>query len=463
MTVKAIVGAQLGDEGKGKMVDIFAQDADMVIRAWGGGNAGHTIHNEYGKTVLHLMPSGVFNPNCLNVIAPGVAFDPEQFFIEYDELVSKGVTPKVMISDRCQVLLAYHKELNVIEERRLGKHSFGSTCKGITQFYSDLINKIGIKIDELWLDDEDLLAKLHRAYSTKLALLKYYHEVEKSAHELSLLTHPNLILKQIKSYRDRLKPFLGDVSKTINDAIEEGKEILLEGQLGALRDPLHGIYPHVSGISTLPSYFPVSCGFSPMDMHLIISVMKSYATYVGSGDFPTELHDDEAHELREINHEYGATSGRPRRVGWFDIPMTKYGLRLNGATDVILSLLDVLGHYDTIPVCTSYYDTRDGKIVNDFPLTSELKYMKPVYVNMPGWKEDISECKHWNELPKKCKEYILFVQKQIGVKIHYVSVGKDREQFIDIYNNPILINDLKLVCDGKSLKYTKEHIDKVLS
>lgn len=430
MSVKAIVGALLGDEGKGKMIDIFSQNADIVVRGWGGGNAGHTVYNGHGKIVLHLMPSGVCNPKCLNIIAPGVAFDPEQFFVEYDELISKGIKPKVMVSDRCQVLLQYHKDLNLIEEQRLGKKAFGSTCKGVTQFYADMITKVGIKIDELYMDDEYLLNKLQRSYDLKYSIANSYYEDGEIDNNF-VLTHINEILEDIKSWRDRLKPFLGNVSKTINEAINEGKEILLEGQLGALRDPLHGIYPHVSGISCLPSYFPVSCGFAPYHMDEIISVTKAYTTYVGSGDFPTELHDKEAEELREINHEYGATSGRPRRVGWFDCVMARYGLMLNGTTDIILSLVDVLGHYDEIPVCVRYTDSRNMENVEDFPLTSELQYMRPVYYYLPGWKSDISNCKTWNELPLRCREYIMFIENQLGMDIRYISVGKHRDQFID--------------------------------
>lgn len=450
MSVIAFAGAQFGDEAKGKCVDRFAQNADIVARGWGGGNAGHTIYNSYGKTVLHIMPSGVFNPDCLNIIAPGVAFDPEQFFVEYDELLAKGVKPKVMVSDRCQVLLKYHKKLNEIEEYRLGKKAFGSTCKGVTQFYSDLINKVGIKVEDLYLDDEILLEKIERAHSLAFARSYYYTykgDIDNEWARKNPLPTFEEVLEDVKSWRDRLKPFLGDVSKTINDAIEQGKEILLEGQLGALRDPLHGIYPHVSGISTLPSYFPVSCGFAPQDVDQIISVVKSYTTYVGSGDFPTELHNEEAEELREINHEYGATSGRPRRVGWFDIPMAKYGLRLNGTTDIILSLLDVLGHYDEIPVCAAYYDERTGAAIKDFPLTSELRYMKPIYRIMPGWKEDISECKIWNDLPDKCKEYVLYIESQLGKYIRFISVGPDRNAFIDRRAEELSDEELKRILE----------------
>lgn len=429
--MRAIVGSQLGDEGKGKFVDHFAQTADLVIRGWGGGNAGHTINNEYGKTVLHLMPSGVFNPHCLNIIAPGVAFDPKQFFKEYDELIAKGITPKVIISDRCQVLLPYHIDLNVIEEQRLGKKAFGSTCKGITQFYSDLINKVGIKVDEIYVEDDLLLAKLKRSWDLKFAISHSYYEDGKIDMNYQL-THPESVLEDIKSWRDRLKPFLGNVQKTVLDAIKENKNILLEGQLGALRDPLHGIYPHVSGISCLPAYFAVSCGVAPYHIKEITSVVKSYTTYVGSGDFPTELYDADAEELREINHEYGATSGRPRRVGWFDCIMTRYGLDLNGTTDCILSLIDVLSHYEKIPVCVSYYDCTNGEVVHDFPLTNKLGNMKPIYRIMEGWQEDISGCKSWSDLPEKCKLYIRFIEEQLGYKFTWISVGPNREQMFNV-------------------------------
>ena len=387
--IKAVVGANWGDEGKGKITDMLAQEADIIVRFQGGANAGHTIVNDYGKFALHTLPSGVFYNHTTSVIGNGVALNIPVFFKEYNEVVSRGVpAPKIMISDRAQIVMPYHILFDQYEEERLGGKSFGSTKSGIAPFYSDKYAKIGFQVNELFHDDS----------------LKY---------------------------KEMVAPYVGDVSLFLWNALKEGKEILLEGQLGSLKDPDHGIYPMVTSSSTLAAYGAIGAGVPPYEIKKVITVCKAYSSAVGAGAFVSEIFGEEADELRRRGGdggEYGATTGRPRRMGWFDCVASKYGCRMQGTTDVAFTVLDVLGYLDEIPVCTGY--EIDGKVTTEFPTTGLLEKAKPVLEVLPGWKTDIRGIKKYEDLPENCRKYIEFVEKQIGFPITMISNGPGRNDII---------------------------------
>lgn len=421
--VRAIVGANWGDEGKGKITDMLAQESDIVIRFQGGANAGHSIVNHYGEFALHTLPSGVFSQNTVNIIGNGVALDIPKLFNEYNSVVAQGVpAPKLLISDRAQIVMPYHVLFDQYEEERLGKASFGSTKSGIAPFYSDKYAKIGFQVQELF-DEEYLKEKIARVCTQKNILLKYlYNKPEIDQQEL---------FDTLISYRKMIEPYVADVSLYLNKAIAEGKEILLEGQLGSLKDSDHGIYPMVTSSSTLAAYGAIGAGIPPYEIKKIITVCKAYSSAVGAGEFVTEIFGDEAEELRKRGGnggEYGATTGRPRRMGWFDCVASKYGCRMQGATDVAFTVLDVLGYLDKIPVCTGY--ELDDKVITDFPTTHKLKNCKPVYEVLDGWKTDIRGIRTYEELPENCRKYIEFIEGQIGYPITMVSNGPKREDII---------------------------------
>lgn len=425
--VRAIVGANWGDEGKGKITDMLAQESDVVIRFQGGANAGHTIVNDYGKFALHTLPSGVFSQKTVNIIGNGVALNIPVLFKELNEVVSKGVpTPKLMISDRAQIVMPYHILFDQYEEERLGKASFGSTKSGIAPFYSDKYAKIGFQVQELF-DEEYLKEKISRVCTQKNVLLKHlYNKPEINEAEL---------FDTLMEYRKMVEPYVADVSLFLHNAIKEGKEILLEGQLGSLKDSDHGIYPMVTSSSTLAAYGAIGAGIAPYEIKKIITVCKAYSSAVGAGAFVSEIFGEEADELRRRGGdggEYGATTGRPRRMGWFDCVASKYGCRMQGTTDVAFTVLDVLGYLDKIPVCTAY--ELDGKVITDFPTTRDLERCKPVLTELDGWKEDIRGIRSYDELPENCKKYIDFVEQQIGYPITMVSNGPKREDII--YREP---------------------------
>ncbi|MCR5509427.1 MAG: adenylosuccinate synthase [Lachnospiraceae bacterium] len=422
--VKAVVGANWGDEGKGKFTDMLAEDADIVIRFQGGANAGHTIVNDYGKFALHTMPSGVFHQKIMNIIGNGVAFDIEKFMKELDDITSKGVpAPQIMISDRVQVMMPYHVTFDTLEEARLAGKSFGSTKSGIAPFYSDKYAKIGWQINEFYQDDDVLKEKIARIAAIKDALLvNLYHTdpLDQAA-----------ILDWIKTQRERVKPYLGDVSLYLDKALKEKKTVLLEGQLGTMKDPDHGIYPMVTSSSPLAAYGAIGAGIPPYEIQQIVVISKAYSSAVGAGAFVSEIFDKEAEELR--NHggdggEYGATTGRPRRVGWYDCVASKYGCRLQGCTDVALSVLDALGYLDEIPVCVGY--EIDGEITTEFPVTHLLDRAKPVLKVFPGWKCDIRGINKFEELPIEAQNYVNFIEEQIGYPITMVSNGPKRSDVI---------------------------------
>ena len=421
--VKAVVGANWGDEGKGKITDMLAKEADIIIRFQGGANAGHTIVNNYGKFALHTLPSGVFYDHTTSIIGNGVALNVPLLFKEVNELVEKGVPrPKLLISDRAQIVMPYHILFDQYEEERLGGKSFGSTKSGIAPFYSDKYAKIGFQVSELF-DDELLKEKVERVCETKNIMLEHlYHKPLIDTEEL---------LATLREYRDMVAPYVCDVSSYLWKAIEEGKEILLEGQLGTLKDPDHGIYPMVTSSSTLAAYGAIGAGIPPYEIKKVITVCKAYSSAVGAGAFVSEIFGDEADELRRRGGdggEYGATTGRPRRMGWFDCVASKYGCRLQGTTDVAFTVLDVLGYLDEIPVCVGY--EIDGEVTTDFPVTAKLEKAKPVYKVLPGWKSEIRGIKNYDELPENCRKYIEFVEEQIGFPITMVSNGPGRDDII---------------------------------
>ncbi len=421
--VKAIVGANWGDEGKGKITDMMAQDADIVVRFQGGANAGHTIVNEYGKFALHALPSGVFSSHITNIIGNGVALNIPLLFQEVQSIIDRNVpAPKLLVSERAQIVMPYHILFDQYEEERLGGKSFGSTKSGIAPFYSDKYAKIGFQVSELF--DEELLAeKVERISEMKNVLLEHlYHKP---------LIDPKELLATLHQYRDMAAPYVCDVSSFLDKALKEGKTVLLEGQLGTLKDPDHGIYPMVTSSSTLAAFGAIGAGLPPYEIKQIVTVCKAYSSAVGAGAFVSELFGEEAEELRRRGGdggEYGATTGRPRRVGWFDCVASKYGCRLQGTTDVAFTVLDVLGYLDEIPVCVGY--EIDGQITTDFPVTSKLEKAKPVLEKLPGWKCDIKGIRKYEELPENCRHYIAFIEERIGYPITMVSNGPGRDDII---------------------------------
>ena len=421
--VKAVVGANWGDEGKGKITYMLAKEADIIVRFQGGANAGHTIVNDYGKFALHTLPSGVFYGHTTSVIGNGVALNIPVLMKEIQSIVERGVPkPKILVSDRAQMVMPYHILFDQYEEERLGGKSFGSTKSGIAPFYSDKYAKIGFQVSELF-DEELLKEKVVRIAETKNVLLEHlYHKP---------LINPDELLETLHEYRDTIAPYVCDVSSYLDQAIKEGKTILLEGQLGTLKDPDHGIYPMVTSSSTLAAYGAIGAGIPPYEIKQIVTVCKAYSSAVGAGAFVSEIFGDEADELRRRGGdggEFGATTGRPRRMGWFDCVASKYGCRLQGTTDVAFTVLDVLGYLDEIPVCVGY--EIDGEVTTDFPTTAKLEKAKPVLKNLPGWKCDIRGIKKYEDLPENCRKYVEFIEEQIGYPITMVSNGPGRDDII---------------------------------
>ena len=420
--VRAIVGANWGDEGKGKITDVLAADADVVIRFQGGSNAGHTIINEYGRFALHQLPSGVFHKQITNIIGNGVALDLGKFLKEVQSLKEAGVEPNLMVSDRTQVVMPYHVLFDQYEEERLGGRSFGSTKSGIAPFYSDKYAKIGFQIAELF-DDTYCLDKLRRVLEVKNITLKHlYHKPELSAEA---------VFEQIRPLRDAVAPYVGDTFQFLRRARAEGKTILLEGQLGSMKDPDFGIYPMVTSSSTLAGYGAIGAGLPPYEIQDIVCVVKAYSSAVGAGAFVSEIFGEAADAMRihgGDKGEFGATTGRPRRMGWFDCVATRYGVQVQGATRVALTVVDALGYLDEIPVCVGY--EVDGKVIRDFPTTPTLERCKPVLEVLPGWKQDIRGIKRYEDLPKATRDYVEFIEAQIGVPIRMVSNGPARDEIL---------------------------------
>ena len=423
--VKAIVGACWGDEGKGKITDVLAEDSDIVIRFQGGSNAGHTIINEYGRFALHQLPSGVFRQNITNIIGNGVAFSVENFVKEMQYIRDGGVPePKILISERCQVLMPYHKELDGLEEARLADKAYGSTKSGIAPFYSDKYAKIGFQISDLFDDEDAIYERIDHVLGLKNVLYTgLYHREPLDRDD---------IYNKLMEYREIVAPYVADTTTLLYNAVKEGKTILLEGQLGSLRDPDMGIYPMTTSSSPLAGFGAGGAGgIPPYAIGKIYCVVKAYSSAVGAGEFVSEIFGDEAEELRKRGGdkgEYGATTGRPRQVGWLDLVAARYGCMVQGATDVALTVLDALGYLDEIPVCVAY--ELDGQRIDSFPPTAKLKRCKPILEKLPGWKCDIKGIKRYEDLPENARRYVEFAEKHLGVPVTMVSNGPAREDIM---------------------------------
>ena len=423
--VKAVVGANWGDEGKGKITDMLAENADIVVRFQGGANAGHTIKNSYGKFALHTLPSGVFYDHTTSVIGNGVALNVPKFFEEVNSITSKGVPmPKIMISDRAQIVMPYHILFDAYEEERLKGAAFGSTKSGIAPFYSDKFAKIGFQVCELFQDEKTIREKIARVIVQKNVLLEHLYKKP--------LLNEDEIYNTLMEYKKMVEPYVGDVSAFLCAALKEGKTVLLEGQLGTLKDTDHGIYPMVTSSNTIAAYGAVGAGIPPYEIKQVVTVVKAYSSSVGGGDFVSEIFGEDADKLRTHGGdggEFGATTGRPRRVGRFDCVASKYGCRLQGTTDVAFTVLDILNYLDEIPVCVGY--EIDGKVTTDFPVTPKMAGAKPVLKVLPGWKDiDIRGIKKYEDLPENCRKYVEFIEEQIGFPITMISNGPAREDII---------------------------------
>ncbi len=421
--VTAVVGANWGDEGKGKITDMLGEKSDIIVRFQGGSNAGHTIVNDYGKFALHILPSGVFYDHTTSIIGNGVALNIPDLIKEINDIVGTGVPkPKIFVSDRAQIVMPYHILFDQYEEERLAGKSFGSTKSGIAPFYSDKYAKIGVQVSELF-EEEKLREKIQNIVSQKNIILEHlYHKPALDVEEL---------MKTLGEYGKMIGPYVCDVSSYLYHAIQEEKRILLEGQLGSMKDPDHGIYPMVTSSSTLAAYGAIGAGIPPYEIKRIVAVVKAYSSAVGAGEFVSEIFGEEADELRRRGGdggEYGATTGRPRRMGWFDAVASRYGCRIQGATEVALTVLDVLGYLDELPICVGY--EVDGKVTKNLPTTVELSKAKPVYEVLPGWKEEIRGITEYRKLPENCRRYIEFIEKELRVPITMVSNGPGRHEII---------------------------------
>ena len=422
MANTAIVGINWGDEGKGRMVDLLTEDFDIVVRYQGGGNAGHTVINEYGKFALHLLPSGIFRPGVVNILGNGVALDPENLWVEIEDVTSKGVsiTPEnLKISDRASLLLPWHRALDGLEEARLADKKYGSTKQGIAPFYSDKYQKKTVLAGEL-LYPEHLKEHLKDLMEWKnLTLTRVYGADPVTMEDLE---------KWIEEYCAKIKPFICDTGLFLRKAQKDGKKILFEAQLGALRDLDYGIYPYTTSSNAIAAYAPVGSGLPAAKIDEVIGVVKAYSTCVGEGPFVCEMFGEEAEALREAGGEYGAKTGRPRRVGPIDIVATRYGVQTQAATNIALTKLDVLSGMEKIPVCTRYQ--LDGMETDEFPFPVLLNSAKPVIAYMDGWKSDISGVRRWEDLPEAAQKYVEYIEAQIGCHIGYVSVGPERDSII---------------------------------
>ncbi len=421
--VRAIVGANWGDEGKGKLTDVLAEQSDIVIRYQGGANAGHTIINEHGKFALHLLPSGIFHQSIVNIIGPGVALDIEALFSELDGILSRGLpAPQLLVSDRAQVLMDFHVMLDTYEEERLADRKFGSTKSGIAPFYSDKASKIGIQVCQL-MDKQLLAERLHQSLVKKNILMEHlYHTPLLDAYAMA---------EKYYELGQRLAPYVVDTTQYLHQAIKDNKRILLEGQLGALRDLEHGIYPYTTSSSPLAGYGSVGAGIPPSAIQEVIAVTKAYSSSVGTGYFVTAMHGEEAEELRRRGGdagEYGAKTGRPRDVGWFDAVATRYGCRVQGATACAMTNVDVLSYLDEIKICVAY--EIDGQQTRDFPATPLLPRAKPIYVTLPGWKSDVRGMTNYDDLPENCKNYLSYIERAIEIPLTIISTGPRREEII---------------------------------
>lgn len=422
--IKAIVGANWGDEGKGKITDVLSENSDIIVRFQGGSNAGHTIKNNYGKFALHMLPSGVFYDHTTSVLGNGVALNIPFLIKELNALIEGGVpAPRVLVSDRAHIVMPYHILLDEYEEERLAGRSFGSTKSGIAPCYSDKYAKIGFQVNELFMPEAKLREKLANICLLKNVVIEnLYHKPPLKADDL---------YDTMMEYKEMIKPYVSNTGVFLQKAIKEGKNILLEGQLGALKDTDHGIYPMVTSSSTLAAFGAVGAGIPPYEIKEVTTVVKAYSSAVGAGAFVSEIFDEEADELRRRGGdggEFGATTGRPRRVGWFDAVATRYGCTMQGTTEVALTVIDPLGYLDEIPICVGY--DINGKEHQEFPNTTYLYQAKPILKKMPGWQCDVTGIRKWEDLPTACQAYVNEIERQIGFPITLVSNGPGREDII---------------------------------
>lgn len=418
----AIVGINWGDEGKGRMVDLLTENYDVVVRFQGGGNAGHTVINEYGKFALHLLPSGIFRPGVVNILGNGVALDPENLFIEMQTVMEQGValTPEnLMISDRSSLLLPWHRKLDELEEQRLADKKFGSTKQGIAPFYSDKYQKKTVLAGELFYP-EHLRSHIADLMEWKNLTLQRVYGAEPYTWEM--------LDEWLTTYCEKIKPFIRDTGAFLADAQKAGKNILFEAQLGSLRDLDYGIHPYTTSSNTTAAYAPIGSGLPGAKIDDVVGVVKAYSTCVGEGPFVCEMFGKEAEALRQAGAEYGAKTGRPRRVGPIDLVATRYGVEVQAATEIALTKLDVLSDMPRIPLCTAYQ--LHGEKTNRFPFPAALADARPVIDYVDGWCCDISGARTWEELPAAAQEYVLFIEKAIGCPITYISVGPERESII---------------------------------
>lgn len=434
-----------GDAGKSRAIDYLYRQkkAGMVIRINGGHNRGGTIHADGVKFICHIMPSGCLDPDCMNVIAPTVALSIPQLLSEMDELNNLGFYPKLAISDRANLILPNHIELNAIEEESLGKDKFGSTVRGVTQSYADFIQKRALRVCDLYEDDDYILSVIDKIYDNLTSI--YYGFLENGTISKHDITSPEETLEQIKSYRVRIKPYVMDTRLLIKKYLEEGGTALTEHQLGSTRSLEHGIYPHITSSCCLSSYAPVACGVSSHYLTDSITLIKSYCTYVGSGPMPTELYGEEAERLRNLGNEFGSTTGRPRRCGWLCLPEVKFGVEIQGATDIFLTKMDVLSDYDKLKVCVGFMymsGPNKGNTTKDFPVTKDLERVDPIYQIMDGWQCDISNIRKYYDLPENAKKYIENIERFIKMPIRYISVGKERDAVIDRLDEDFFFYDM---------------------
>ena len=422
MACTAIVGINWGDEGKGRMVDLLTEQIDIVVRYQGGGNAGHTVINEYGKFALHLLPSGIFRKNVINILGNGVAMDPESLMTEIQDVAAKGVTvtpENLKISDRASLLMPWHRRLDELEEQRLADKKYGSTKQGIAPFYSDKYQKKTVMAGELFYP-ERLRAHLKDLMEWKNLIIKGVYGAEPYTWDE--------IENWLNTSCEAIKPYICDTGDLLREAEENGKRIMFEAQLGSLRDLDLGIYPMTTSSNTIAAYAPVGSGLPGAKLDRIVGVVKAYSTCVGEGPFTCEMFGEEAEKLREAGNEYGAKTGRPRRVGPVDLVATRYGVQVQGATEIALTKLDVLSYLDEIPVCAHY--ERNGEMTDKFPFPAALEECKPVIETVKGWKKDISGVRTWEDLPEEAKAYVQMIEKAIGCPIRWVSVGPERESII---------------------------------
>ena len=421
MPAIVLLGAQWGDEGKGKATDILGDRVDYVVRYQGGNNAGHTVVIGDQKYALHLLPSGILSPNVVPVIGNGVVIDPAVLLEEIKGLNERGIdTSKLVISSNAHLITPYHRTIDKVSERFLGKAKIGTTGRGIGPAYADKISRIGIRVQDLF-DESILEKKIESALRDKNQVLtKVFNRKEMETQE---------VLEEYRSYAEILRPYIADTALLLNKALDAGKTVLLEGSQGTLLDVDHGTYPFVTSSNPTAGGACTGSGIGPTKIERVIGIVKAYTTRVGSGPFPTELENEDGEKLRTIGHEYGTTTGRNRRCGWYDAPIARFAVRINGLTDFFLTKLDVLTGWEKIPVCVAY--EIDGKRVEEVPSSqTDFHHAIPIYEYLPGWSEDISKARTISDLPKNAREYISFLEEISGAPMSAIGVGPGRDETI---------------------------------